>query len=59
MMTNFEKWKEELTPEDFVRISNTWCGNFPFCDKCETDDGRYCLDIFYRWADAPAKENAK
>lgn len=56
MKTNFERWKETLAPEDFVHISNTWCGNFPFCGTCEADDGRYCHDIFYRWADSPAKE---
>lgn len=52
MKTNFEKWKENLTPEDFVRVSGQWCGNFPFCDEC-TNVGD-CLVNFRAWANAPA-----
>lgn len=52
MKTNFDKWKETLTPDEFVRVSGQWCGNFPFCDKCAKDGD--CLMGFYNWANAPA-----
>ena len=37
-MTNFDKWKEKLTPEDFVRVSEQWCGNLPVCNGCGNSD---------------------
>ena len=52
MNTNFDKWKEQLTPEEFVRVSSQWCGNFPFCDECGKNGE--CMMMFYEWANAPA-----
>lgn len=64
-MTNFEKWKEELTPEwvaAFMERYHIHCG----CYECPADwyhghgdaKGRHgCSKVFLEWAYSEAKEN--
>lgn len=48
-MTNWEKFKEGLTAEEFLRISEQWCGNLPICKGCAKSDGD-CHKAFLYWA---------
>ena len=65
-MTNFEKWKSGLTPEDMF----TNYGIFEFCGKicpaqkyCKTHKrredaysrNRHCAEIFFEWANKEAE----
>ena len=53
-MTNFEKWKETLTPSNII---DNGCNNCPLCWMCEEHWGTYeCCLKFERWANAEAKE---
>lgn len=54
-MTNFEKWKEGMTAEDFVRVSEQWCGNLPICNGCGNSEGD-CHKAFLYWANTEAEE---
>jgi hypothetical protein len=56
MKTNFDVWRDQLTPEEVAMkldASNLVCDFCPARHEC---DGTYCKDHFLRWADAPAKE---
>ena len=60
--TNFDKWKERLTPElvqdTFAGyISGDPCRHCPAIDFCGGIDG--CKETFFAWANAPAKEETK
>ena len=58
-MTNFDKWKEQLT---FGEVLDTFigyqngdpCRHCPAIDFCGKID--VCRDTFTAWANAPAKE---
>lgn len=58
-MTNFEKWKEGLTPE-LVQdafdgfLNGEPCRHCPAIGLCMGIDG--CKEKFITWANAPAKE---
>lgn len=68
-MTNFEKWKSELTPEDMIvtdfGFSMGCCafyGHYDECLNCPARDGCpdggediSCPDAFLRWANAKAE----
>lgn len=52
--TNFEKWKQRLTPSNII---DSGCNNCPICWKCEEHWGtEACCLAFKRWANAEAKE---
>ena len=61
-MTNFEKWKETLTPEE-VNEMRTSCETRTSCDRCPAirfcgkTSGLTCNEAFTAWANAPAKED--
>jgi hypothetical protein len=54
-MTNFERWKQSLTSEDFVEDGymkfgcDRKCPAFSVCDEDETGE---CADVFLRWANS-------
>ena len=60
-MTNFEKWKEELTPEKMAGLLQDhmdWDCNLrehcPAVASCKENSP--CAKTFLRWANAPVKE---
>ena len=65
-MTNFEAWRDSLTPETFyemreaicLTLNRAWpCAQCPAWDYCNGDfSGNDCKDTFNEWANAPAKE---
>ena len=63
-MTNFEKWRDSLTPE-WVNECREACEMRTACYKCPTGDfcgntsGITCAEAFTAWANAPAKEEEK
>lgn len=61
-MTNFEKWKEDLTLEDIAKLFDGLCGSFN-CPayECEEDcdeDGSFdcCYDKIMWWGSREADE---
>lgn len=60
MKTNFDKWKEGLTAEkllDCILDSGvSRCLPCPARDLCVHTKAGGCNSAFYRWANAPAKE---
>jgi hypothetical protein len=64
-MTNFEKWKSELTVADFVRINND-CEVCPLAYLCNSDDAfldttvdfplPHCEKELTDWADTEVGE---
>lgn len=56
MKTNFEKWKEELKPEDACNLIEL-CGSCPAKQYCIDNPNTRCEDAFDSWANLPAKEN--
>lgn len=56
MKTNFEKWKEELKPEDACNLIEL-CGSCPAKQYCIDNPNTRCEDVFDSWANLPAKEN--
>ena len=57
-MTNFERWKQTLTPEDVFHgglfdfcgkfcPAKDYCATFPFVDFRRT---KHCRVIFFEWA---------
>ena len=60
-MTNFEKWRDSLTPEAFYEMREAirvWvCAQCPAWEYCNRDfSGNDCKGTFTAWANAPAKE---
>lgn len=65
-MTNFEKWRDSLTPEAFYEMreavcfmfNRAWpCAQCQAWDFCNKDLGpNDCKGTFTAWANAPAKE---
>jgi len=59
-MTNFEKWKSELTIEDLIN-NNAYdtialsCKNCPAYDNCTAGYG-VCINNFYQWAEQEVDE---
>ena len=59
--TNFDKWKEGLTPEETAKkleTSSLVCGFCPARYEC-AGTGTGCRTQFLAWANAPAKEEDK
>lgn len=67
-MTNFEKWRDSLTPVDYASIQRLYddchdCPNLKAC-ACRFCQGRKacaireekCYQQYLAWANAPAKE---
>ena len=63
MMTNFERWKQALTPQDIFTNFGvfSFCGkNCPAKDYCKPSsaripfDGRKCNENFFEWANKEA-----
>jgi hypothetical protein len=59
--TNFDVWRDGLTPGDVwdTRVGyfhGDPCRHCPAIDLCGNVDGLTCEQTFYRWANAPAKE---
>ena len=53
-MTNFEKWKENLTVQDYWKHTDCdECGAFGTCPG-ETDD-QLCYEHFIPWAESEAE----
>lgn len=57
-MTNFEKWKQNIVPEDIALwmedITETWmCKQCPAYGECECDQ---CPEDFVKWANEEAKD---
>ena len=52
--TNFERWRDQLTPEEAAEAfsHSLVCNGCPV--KCE--HATHCFDKFILWANAPAKE---
>lgn len=63
-MTNFEKWRDSLTPETFVfgryaHFIDRACANCPATNVCpKGGENMTCAEEFLRWANAPAKEES-
>ena len=73
-MTNFEKWKANLKPEDlifhfnyygieqdvpiFLHEENDTCWYCPARDKCRSSD-KDCGEIWFDWANEEAEENGE
>lgn len=64
MKTNFEKWRDTLTPEAFYENRKDSCVIALPCSNCparafcnEADYSIECKDNFTAWANAPAKED--
>lgn len=60
MRTNFDEWREKLTPGEFWdsregHLNGDPCRHCPAIDLCGKVDGLTCTETFYRWANAPAK----
>lgn len=59
MATNFEKWRDSLTPETYMDIPLS-CGACPALHECDLlrkyGHVYSCRESFLRWANAPAKE---
>jgi len=61
--TNFEKWKERLTPEKLCEIIDNddthKCDHCPIYDWCRlnSNEDSHCNDVFREWAKAEADEN--
>ena len=55
--TNFDKWRDSLTPETYVDIQRLYvdCLDCPALGACDCKEGE-CRNEFLRWANAPAKE---
>ena len=61
-MTNFEKWKQELTVEEMVRFAMNFlykCNNCPAVKCCSEDEKDTCNDSFVVWANAEYVEPPK
>lgn len=62
MKTNFDVWRDSLTPEGIAGLLET---SWDLCDFCPACDKRnicgsgsvFCRDNYLRWANAPAKED--
>ncbi len=53
-MTNFEKWKNDLTLDDFYKFLNYSCMNCPLFEKCQSVKFRMsksCRDLLKEWAE--------
>ena len=55
-MTNFEKWKENLTAEKASDIMTTLCINCPLLGSCVDLKGNTCNEILINWFNEEAKE---
>jgi hypothetical protein len=66
-MTNFEKWKNDLTAQSYRKILETMCLDVSmevcpareYCDSrggCCTTAGCQCEARYYEWAGATASE---
>ena len=61
-MTNFEKWKAELTKEgaaEFVKTGSKVCMACPaikFCYHGMENINKPCSEVFLKWANKEAKE---
>ena len=54
-MTNFEKWKAELTAYDVLQLYyNQNCKDCPAITICYNDKGGSCNDAFFEWANQEA-----
>lgn len=67
-MTNFEKWKSELTAEKILNAvkrvqkvgrSSRFCCFCPAQYSCSAVNDEECNEHIMVWANAPAKENEK
>ena len=61
MNTNFDVWRDQLTPEEVneMRTSSetrTSCDRCPAIRFCGKTSGLTCNEAFTAWANAPAKE---
>lgn len=58
--TNFEAWRDSLTPEVFAELMRNRCSACPLAYDNGVCFGPYCLafcrDRLLTWASAPAKE---
>lgn len=62
-MTNFEKWRNSLTPVNYYRISIAFneggCVDCPVLKYCEKHPKEECEVNFLKWAEQEAKEASK
>ena len=71
-MTNFEKWKDNLKPENLIFHSSCYgiqdasifihgekecCEYCPARNKCKIGRSKECKESWLEWANAPANEN--
>ena len=61
MKTNFEKWRDSLTPEDaawLIHYAEKGRKDCSLCPVrgCSQAKDTHCAKSFLRWANAPAKE---
>jgi len=55
-MTNFEKWKQEMTVERFLTIfRQTGCVGCPALKVCKVTQG--CENAFVKWAEQEEGKN--
>ena len=63
-MTNFEKWKQDLTPGKLSRVLDYWlpcvdCPAHEFCQKLldkEQSNWTGCNETIKKWSDMEVKE---
>lgn len=66
-MTNFEKFKKDLTVDFFTRDGSPWtffycekCPALEYCKKMARKDGDQCRAAFYEWSKgAPELQNTQ
>ena len=66
-MTNWDKFKETITPEIFGDLVDTenietgWCTHCPKgCrELCKAQPEKSCKDLFLAWANSEAEEDEK
>lgn len=62
MKTNFDKWRDSLTPPRFFNAYLVRCLFCPARWECDAKGDKFspkCINAFTRWANAPAKEEEK
>ena len=57
-MNKFEQWVRHLTPEQFLSLTEQWCGNLPICNGCGKGDGD-CRKAFLYWAKQETEEESE
>lgn len=58
-MTNFEKWKKELTVEEVADRMEAMCYVCGHCPAKQQCDKTFCRTHFLAWANAPMKSKSR